>query len=337
MKKETAKENFWQEQKRAKEVSQKIADLEKTLLDFTRLEQDLKDLKELVLLSEKDKSLEKDILKVFNDFEQKLQRLENELFFSGPYDKANALLTIRAGAGGQDAQDWVRMLLRMYQRFAEKQGWSVVLLHQSFGQAIVKGEPGFKEVTCELKGRFAYGFLKKETGTHRLVRISPFSAQKLRHTSFAQVEVLPVLSSQDSAVLINEKDIKLETFRASGPGGQYVNRRESAVRLTHLPTGIVATCQSERTQGLNRDKAMQILRARLYHLKEKQRIRKMEELKGKKTSPSWGNQIRTYVLHPYQLVKDLRTGFETNDVEGVLSGEIDEFIKIEARTLTNVS
>lgn len=250
------------------------------------------------------------------------------------YDQGSAILTIQAGAGGQDAQDWATMLLRMYQRYCQSKGYKVNLLHQSFGEAGgPQGRIGTKSATAEIKGNFAYGRLKKESGVHRLVRISPFSPKKLRHTSFALVEVLPELQKEaQEEVRINPQDIRVDTFRASGPGGQYVNRRESAVRVTHLPTGIVVACQSERLQGLNREKAMKILAAKLYQLKQAGLQKELREIRGQRVSVSWGNQIRSYVLHPYQMVKDLRSGVKTSNVEDVLDGDLDKFIDTEVKT-----
>lgn len=225
------------------------------------------------------------------------------------------------------------MLLRMYQRYCQDKGYKIKTLAQSFGEGGgPQGRIGTKDVSLEIKGPYAYGFLKKESGVHRLVRISPFSTQGLRHTSFALVEVLPELPKEaEKEIEIKPEELRLETFRASGPGGQYVNRRETAVRITHLPTGIVASCQSERLQGLNREKAMKILISKLHQLREKQQKKKLEKIRGEAVSASWGNQIRSYVLHPYQLVKDLRTEVETSDVEAVLDGNLDKFIKAEIK------
>ena len=266
-------------------------------------------------------------------FEKKLKEKELEIFLSGEYDKGDAILEISAGAGGQDSQDWATMLLRVYERYCALKGYKTKILNQSFGEGGgPEGRIGTKQVSLEIKGAFAYGFLKRETGVHRLVRISPFSSQNLRHTSFALVEVLPEISEEEEpAIKIRSEDLKLETFRSSGPGGQYVNKRESAVRITHLPTGIQVASQAERLQGLNREKAMKVLTARLYQLKESERQKKLKEIKGKQISASWGNQIRSYILHPYKLVKDLRTGVETSDVEGVLDGNLDKFIEAEIK------
>jgi peptide chain release factor 2 len=219
----------------------------------------------------------------------------------------------------------------MYQRYCAKKGYKFVVLHQSFGEGVgPKGRLGTKSATVEIKGSYAYGFLKNETGVHRLVRLSPFSAKNLRHTSFALVEVLPEIK-QDSEIKILPSEIKVDTFRSSGHGGQYVNKRESAVRVTHLPTGITVVCQSERLQGLNREKALKVLYAKLYQMKEMERQNEIMQIRGKKVSPSWGNQIRSYVLYPYKLVKDLRTKVETSNVDEVLDGDLNKFIEAEIK------
>lgn len=266
-------------------------------------------------------------------FEKKLRDEELRVFLSGKYDKNHAILSISAGAGGQDAQDWATMLLRMYERHCQRKRYQTEILHQSFGEGGgPEGRIGTKQVSLEIKGNYAYGFLKKETGVHRLVRISPFSSKSLRHTSFALVEAIPVISkNEETEIKIKPEDLKLETFRASGPGGQYVNRRETAVRITHLPTGTKVVCQSERLQGLNRERAMKVLVAKLYQLKSQKTEKELKKIKGEQISASWGNQIRSYVLHPYCLVKDLRTGIETSNVEAVLDGALDKFIEAEIK------
>ncbi len=266
------------------------------------------------------------------EFEKKLKQKELKVFLSGKYDKGNAVLSIFSGAGGQDAQDWAALLLRMYERYCQRKGFATKILHQSFGEGGgPEGRIGTKSATLEVKGKYAYGFLKKETGVHRLVRISPFSTQRLRHTSFALIEVLPEIKTEESEIKIKPDDLKTEFYRASGPGGQYVNKRETAVRITHLSTGAVVSCQSERLQGDNRKRAMELLYSKLYQLFEENRELKLKQLKGAKISASWGNQIRSYVLHPYKMVKDLRTGVETSDTEGVLDGSLDEFIEAEIK------
>jgi len=268
----------------------------------------------------------------FENLEKKIAKEEFRIFLSGKYDKNDAILEVFAGAGGVDSQDWATMLLRMYERYCNQKGFSAKVLHQSFGEAGgPEGRIGTKSVTLEVKGKYAYGLLKKESGVHRLVRISPFSAQKLRHTSFALLEVLPEISANEGELEIGPEDMKVDTFRASGPGGQYVNKTESAVRITHLPTGIVVASQTERLQGKNRENAMKILLAKLHQMKEEERKKEIKKIKGDSISASWGNQIRSYVLHPYKMVKDLRTQYETSDTQGVLDGNIEEFIQSELK------
>jgi len=243
-------------------------------------------------------------------------------------------LEIFSGAGGQDSQDWATMLLRMYERYCASKGFKTTILHQAFGQGGgPEGRIGIKSVTMEISGNYAYGFLKKESGVHRLVRISPFNAQKLRHTSFALVNILPEIKEDDIDIEIKPDDLKVETFKASGPGGQYVNKTESAVRITHIPTGIVVASQTERLQGRNKENAMKILYAKLYQLKEEMHAKKMKEIKGENISASFGSQIRSYVLHPYKMVKDLRTEVESSNPDSVLDGDLDVFIEAELKEL----
>ncbi len=303
--------DFWKDKERAVATSKELSDLQEEISQFEELE--------------KETNPEK--------LAKKIREKELQVYLSGKYDKGPALLSIYAGAGGQDAQDWATMLLRMYLRYCDLKGFKAKILHQSFGEAGgPEGRIGTKSATLEIKGNYAFGFLKKETGVHRLVRISPFSAQSLRHTSFAMVEVLPEIEkSVEKEIEVRPEDLKIDTYRASGPGGQYVNRRESAVRITHLPTKITVSCQSERLQGQNREKAMKLLYAKLYQLKEKEKEKEIEKIKGKAVSIEWGSQIRSYVLHPYKLVKDLRTNIESSKVEEVLDGKLDEFIEAEIK------
>jgi len=317
LKTEVQKPDFWKDTEKAVKISQEIAQLEQEITEFSDLEKELTELKE----GSNEEKLQ--ILEV------KIKRKEIQIFLSDRYDKGNAILQIFAGAGGQDAQDWATILLRMYERYAVTKGFKTQILHQSFGEGGgPEGRIGTKSVSLEIQGSFAYGFLKKETGVHRLVRLSPFSPKSLRHTSFVLVEVLPELEKDtEEEIKIRPEDLKLDVFRASGPGGQNVNKRETAVRITHLPTGIQVACQSERLQGVNREKAMKVLMAKLYQLKESERKKELKGIKGKQVSASWGNQIRSYVLHPYKMVKDLRTGLETSNVEAVLDGNLEEFIE----------
>lgn len=318
---EMASPSFWDDQKKAKELSQELASLKETLGFWEGISKEIKELEELSALAEEDAKLIGEIEERFSRLEAKIAKEEKILFLSGPYDKNNAILTLYAGAGGTEAQDWVEMLLRMYLRYAERQGWLAKVLAVTAGQ-----EAGLKNATFQIKARLAYGMLKYENGVHRLVRISPFSAQGLRHTSFAYVEVLPELE-EIGELEINPKDLRIDTYRASGPGGQYVNKTESAVRITYLPTGLAVTSQAERSQGSNKEQAMKLLVSRLRHQLESQHKRRVEELKGETVPIEWGRQIRSYILHPYKMVKDHRSGYETSQAEQVLDGDLDGFIE----------
>ncbi len=308
---------------------QEIDDLLKEISFFKKSEEEIKDLKEFSQFLEQNTEIEERI----NDLDKKIQEKELEIFLSDKYDRNNAILQVFSGAGGVDSQDWASMLLRMYQRYAEKKGFQAVVLDQSFGEGVgPEGRIGIKSAVLEIKGKLAYGYFKKETGVHRLVRISPFSPKKLRHTSFALIEVLPQLGEKDKKDLeIKPEDIRIESLKASGPGGQNVNKRETAVRIIHLPSNIVVGSQSERSQLMNRQKAMDILYAKLYQKQKEKEQLELKEIKGDSVSASWGNQIRSYVLHPYKQVKDLRTNLESKDPESVLDGELDEFIQKEIK------
>jgi peptide chain release factor 2 len=281
---------------------------------------DLRDLLELAA-DEGDEAVVADVARETKELEAELERVEFRLLLSGEHDKDDAILAIHAGAGGTESQDWVAMLLRMYLRWAESHNYQTRILDQMAGE-----EAGLKSVTVEIKGRYAYGYLKAEKGVHRLVRLSPFDAAHRRHTSFALVEVMPLIED-DIEIEINPDDLRIDVFRASGAGGQHVQKNATAVRITHIPTGIVVSCQNERSQLQNRETAMRVLRARLYELELRKREERQAELKGEHVSMGWGNQIRSYVLHPYQMVKDHRTGYETSRADLVLDGEIDAFIE----------
>jgi peptide chain release factor 2 len=261
--------------------------------------------------------LEKDLAALSADW----NRMEARLLLSEPYDERPAIVSVHAGAGGTESQDWAEMLLRMYLRWAERNRYRTEILDQTEGE-----EAGLKSVTVAIDGRWAYGRLRSERGVHRLVRISPFDSQNRRHTSFALVEVMPEVP-EDAAIEIDERDLKVDTYRASGAGGQHVNKTDSAVRITHLPTGIVVTCQNERSQIQNRERAMAVLRAKLVERAEEEREAEMAQLRGEHVEAGWGNQIRSYVLQPYTMVKDLRTGVETSNPSAVLDGDLDAFIE----------
>jgi peptide chain release factor 2 len=287
-----------------------------------------RDLAELAELAEADPALEAGVEEEYAGLDSDYRALRTSLLFSGPYDAGDAILTISAGAGGTEATDWAQMLLRMYLRWAERHGFGTEILDQLEGE-----EAGLKSVTVAIDGRRAYGYLRAERGVHRLVRISPFDSQKRRHTTFALVEALPEVEDDTEVGEIPDEELRVETFRAQGAGGQHVNKTDSAVRLTHLPTGIVAQSQNERSQHQNRESAMKILRARLLERRIAEREAELAALKGEHVEAGWGNQIRSYVLHPYQMVKDHRTNHETGDTIGVLDGELDPFMLQELERL----
>jgi peptide chain release factor 2 len=325
---ESMKSDFWTDVFSAKKTMQKISNLQKELADFTKLKEEVISLKELIDLASKssDKETSKDDLEgEIKKTEERLEKLEVTLFLSGQYDHENAILSVHAGQGGVEAMDWAAMLLRMYLRYAEKSGWTSELIEETKGE-----EAGVKSATVELRGVKAYGMLKKEAGTHRLVRQSPFNADALRQTSFALVEVIPVIEGEKE-IEIKPDDLELETFRSSAPGGQNVQKVNSAVRIRHKPSGLVVGCQSERSQAQNRENAMKILIGKLSKQKEQEQESLEKDLKGPHKTASWGNQIRSYVLHPYKMVKDLRTDFESSDPQKVLDGELDGFIEAEVK------
>ena len=301
----------------------------KKLVDVWRgLEKEATDINELISLAEEedDASLEAEIRSRLDQIASRLDGLELEMAFSGEYDAGSAMLAIHAGAGGTESQDWAQMLLRMYLRWAERRGYQAEVLDTSPGE-----EAGIKSAVVEVSGEHAFGYLKSEHGVHRLVRLSPFDADHARHTSFALVEVLPQ-AEEDVDIKIAPEDLKVETFRSSGPGGQHMQKTSSAVRITHQPTGLTVTCQSERSQYQNKEIAFRILKARLLKLEMARRSEERAKLKGERIVAGWGNQIRSYVLHPYRMVKDHRTDYQTGDTEAVLGGDLDGFITAYLRS-----
>ena len=316
-------EQVWSSPEKSKELLKEKARLENVVLPFELLEQKLLYIEESIgILDEEGGDLFiKEIRNEMVSFKNDLELLELQTLLSGELDRNNAILTIHSGAGGTESQDWAQMLMRMYLRWAERHGYQAQIVDMQPGE-----EAGIKNATVTISGDYAYGYLRSEAGVHRLVRISPFDTNKRRHTSFASVIVSPEIED-DVPVDIREEDIKMDTFRASGAGGQHVNKTSSAVRLTHLPTGIVVSCQNERSQHKNRAVAMKVLKARLYDMEIKAKEKKMEELVGDKKDIAWGSQIRSYVLQPYRIVKDHKTGSEIGDVDSVLDGNIDMFLK----------
>ncbi len=321
---------LWEDKEKATVLQRQFSQLQDEISLFTFLQKEINDLKELAALANST-DLAEQIQNKAAFLEKELHEKSRRVFLSGKHDQKDAILSVQAGAGGRDAEDWVCLLLKMYQKYCDEKGWKYKILSQSFTQAGgPEGRIGLKEAEMEIKGPFAYGLLKKESGAHRLVRISPFSAKQLRHTSFAKVEVIPKIKEEEiSEELFKPEDLKVETFRSSGPGGQNVNRRETAVRITHLPTGLVASSQSERYQLVNKKTALEILAGKLLQLKEQKAEKELAQIRGQKIEAAFGHQIRSYVIHPYQLVKDHRTGVETSNVEAVLNGEINSFIEVE--------
>ena len=303
-----------------------LSEQKKVVQRWRGLERRVTDIAELISLAEEDASLVVEIQSEIDKVSSRLDELELELAFSSEYDARNAILAIHAGAGGTESQDWAQILLRMYLRWAERRGYEAEILDVSPGE-----EAGIKSAVVGVSGDYACGYLKSEHGVHRLVRLSPFDADHARHTSFVLVEVMPEAET-DVDVKIEPGDLKVEVFRSSGPGGQHMQKTSSAVRLTHLPTGLMATCQSERSQHQNKEIALRILQARLLKLELAKRAEERAKLKGKRITAGWGNQIRSYVLHPYKMVKDHRTDYETSDAEAVLDGELDGFITAYLRS-----
>lgn len=312
---------FWDDVQKAQEVTQEAKRVKDKIDKFKNLNERIDDVEVLKeLMEENDEETAKEIISEVKALSKEIDTLKIETILSGEYDRNDAILTLHTGVGGSDANDWTEMLLRMYTRWCEKKGYSLETIDYLPGD-----EAGVKSVTLKVKGEFAYGYLKAEKGIHRLVRISPFNANGKRQTSSASVEVLPELTS-DQDIEINPVDLRIDTYRAGGAGGQHVNKTESAVRITHIPTGIVVQCQNERSQFSNRDTAMGMLKSKLIELKERAHKEKIEDLTGELKDMGWGSQIRSYVFHPYSMVKDHRTNVETSNVNGVMDGDIDNFI-----------
>jgi peptide chain release factor 2 len=312
---------FWDRQEQAQEVGRKRARVEKRIASGESIESKAEELDVLLELRREGESVDADIETLLAQLEADINAIELTMKLSGEHDLLDCIMNIHAGAGGTESQDWAEMLLRMYLRYCEKKGWSADLLEVSAGE-----EAGIKSATIIVRGEYAYGYLKAESGVHRLVRISPFDAAKRRHTSFASVYVIPDIDDTIH-VEINDKDLRVDTYRSSGAGGQHVNVTDSAIRITHIPTNTVVTCQNERSQHKNRDTAMKLLRSRLYNLELEKRKEEQAKIEGEKKDIGFGSQIRSYVLQPYQLVKDLRTQHETGDPDRVLDGDLDDFIE----------
>ncbi len=315
-------EGFWEEQARAQEVMQTVTNLKERIAAFGELKAALEDLGVLIDLGEEEneEGLVEEVTAALADLSRRVADMELQVMFSGPHDACNAIVSMHAGAGGTEAQDWVEMLLRMFTRWAENHRLKVSIMDMLPGD-----EAGVKSVTFSVTGPNAFGYLKSEKGVHRLVRISPFDAAGRRHTSFASVDVLPEVQD-DVEVQIDPEDLRIDTYRSGGAGGQHVNKTDSAVRITHLPTGIVVQCQNERSQISNRNTAMKVLKAKLMDLEMQKKEAELAQMRGENKEIAWGSQIRSYVFHPYSLVKDHRTGVEVGNVDAVMDGELDEFI-----------
>ncbi len=322
LRKETENTDFWDDQENARAVSQKLSTLEKIVSRWEGLRGDADALQEMTDMLEEDSPEVEEMSTEYEKLLKKYTQDELDLLFSGEFDDSDAIVEINAGAGGTEAQDWANMLLRMYLRFGERHGFKTEIIEKTDGT-----EVGIKSVMIEISGERAFGLLRSEKGTHRLVRQSPFNAKNLRQTSFAGVIVTPIIKNADKEVQIEDKDLRIDTFRASGAGGQHINKTDSAVRLTHIPSKVVVECQNQRSQHQNKEKAMEILKTKLLAKQREEEEKKAAEIRGEVTEAAWGTQIRNYVLHPYKMVKDLRTEYESGNPDIVLDGELDDFIR----------
>jgi peptide chain release factor 2 len=312
---------FWDKPETAQDVGRKRARVEKRIASGEEILNKDSELDVLLELQREGEPVDSEIDEVMSQLETEITAIEMTMKLSGEHDERDVILAIHPGAGGTESQDWAEMLLRMYLRYAERKGWSAEIVDYQSGE-----EAGLKSATVMVRGDYAYGYMKSEHGVHRLVRISPFDAAKRRHTSFASVYVYPDID-EEIEIEINDKDLRVDTYRSSGAGGQHVNVTDSAVRITHLPSGIVVTCQNERSQHKNRDVAMKLLRSKLYQLEVDKRQEDQEKLEGEKKDIAFGSQIRSYVMQPYQMIKDLRTGYEVGDVQRVMDGDLDGFVE----------
>ena len=319
----TLSKNFWEDRGRAQNITQEINNISEMIESVKNLEERVENCRLAleILENEEDKALESELVENLDSIEHILNDLEEKALLSDDYDSYPAVVTIHPGAGGTESQDWAEMLFRMYTRWMDKRKFTYNINDYQAGE-----EAGIKNVTFTVKGKNAYGLLKSEKGIHRLVRISPFDSSKRRHTSFTLVDVIPLLD-KDIDIKMSKEDLRIETFKSSSAGGQHVNVTDSAVRITHLPTNIVIQCQNERSQILNRQTAFQILKSKLFELEQRKKIKEIDKVRGEKKEIGWGNQIRSYVLQPYQLIKDHRTGIEIGDVQSVLDGDIDSLVK----------
>ncbi len=323
LRKEQEDPAFWTDMGKVQKVNKRVKTLETTVNRYESLRKrcdDAFDLMEMLMLEEDDE-MGAELVSETDDLADDAEELHIDALLSGPYDANNAIVSIHAGAGGTEAQDWAQMLYRMYTYYCEKKNWKLTVLDLLDGD-----EAGIKSVTFRVEGEYVYGYLKAEKGVHRLVRISPFDAASRRHTSFTSVDVMPEIDD-DTEIEIRQEDLRVDTYRSSGAGGQHVNKTESAIRITHIPTGIVVSCQNERSQIQNRETAMKVLRSKLAELKEREQMEKLAEIQGDLKKIEWGSQIRSYVFHPYQMVKDHRTGVETGNIDKVMNGDLEEFVR----------